>query len=62
MNQKTFNTVAGTIFLIVALVHLWRALTQTPIEISTTIVPVWVSWIAVIVAATMSYQGLRKRR
>jgi len=61
MNQKSFNMWAGLIFIIVAAVHLWRALSGADLMIGTTMVPVWCSWVAVIIAGILGYNGLKKR-
>lgn len=61
MNQSTFLKVSGLIFLVVALVHLWRAVSGVDIMFGETLVPMWLSWLAVIFIGFLSYQGLRKR-
>ena len=59
MDRKTFLTAAGVIFAVVALVHLTRIYMGWPIEIGTWMVPMWVSWIGLVVAGTLSFFGLR---
>ena len=58
MDRKQYLTVAGAIFVIVALVHLVRALMDWPIVIAGWIVPMWLSWLAFAVAAALGYFGL----
>ena len=59
MDRKTFLVVAGVIFAMVALVHLMRITMGWPIAIGSWSVPMWVSWIGLVVAGTLSFFGLR---
>jgi hypothetical protein len=61
MTHQNYHKFAGIIFLIVALVHLWRILTAMPVAFGTAFVPMWASWAAVIIAGYMSYAGLRRK-
>lgn len=61
MNQSTFLKTAGIIFLVVALLHLWRAISGMDLMLGDTLIPMWLSWIVVIALGFLSYQGLRKR-
>jgi len=58
MNQKTFVLLAGVIFAIVALAHLLRIFMDWPIVIDNWTVPMWLSWIALVVAGDLSGFGL----
>ena len=57
MDQKTFSVVAGAIFALVALLHLVRIYMGWPVVIGSWTVPMWVSWIGLIVAGALSYLG-----
>jgi len=59
MNKKQFSFVAGAIFVVVALAHLLRIYMGWMVMIGDWMVPIWLSWIAVIGAAALSYFGLR---
>jgi len=59
MDRKTFLAVAGVIFAVVALVHLARIALGWQIMIGSWTVPMWVSWIALVVAGALSFFGLR---
>ncbi len=59
MNQKTFCLVASVIFTLVALLHLLRIFMGWPIVIGSWSIPVWLSWIGLVVAGGLSYFGLR---
>jgi hypothetical protein len=58
MDQKTFTLLAGVIFAIVALLHLLRICMGWPVVIDDWAIPMWVSWIALVVAGGLSYFGL----
>lgn len=45
MSRKPYLLLSGTIFLIVALLHLLRLFTSVPVLIGTSAVPIWVSWL-----------------
>jgi len=55
MEQKTFNTVAGAIFAVVALAHLLRLVLGWPVVVGGWTVPMWVSWIGLVVAGGLCY-------
>jgi len=59
MNIKTFSLVAGLVFGVVALVQLLRIVMAWDVMIDGWAAPMWISWIAVIVAGFLSYSGLR---
>ena len=61
MNQNTFLTVSGSIFFVVALLHLWRAVNDIDVMFGVTVIPLWLSWSVVVVLGYLAYQGLRKR-
>lgn len=58
MDQKTFSAVAGAIFALVALLHLMRIFMGWPASIGGWTVPMWLSWIGLAVAGSLSYFGL----
>ncbi len=62
MQQKQFSTVAGAIFAVVALAHLLRIAMGWMVMIGDWMVPLWLSWIAVIGAGGLSYFGFRAAR
>ena len=61
MSQKKYGTYAGTLFAIIAIVHLVRIVQEWPAVINGTSIPVWASWVAVLLAGYMAYGGLRSR-
>lgn len=60
MNKKGFVTAAVTIFSIVGLLHLVRALYAWEMTISGVIVPVWVSWVAFVILGSMVFYGMKR--
>jgi Mn2+/Fe2+ NRAMP family transporter len=59
MEAKTFSLVAGVIFAVVALAHLVRIVMDWSVIIGDWSIPMWVSWVALIVAGGLSLVGLR---
>ena len=59
MDQKTFSLVAGVIFAMVALFHLMRIFAEWTVIIRDWSIPMWVSWIALVVAGGLALLGLR---
>lgn len=59
MNKKTYLSVTSVIFLIVALVHGWRALTGSDLMLGDMAIPVWASWVGLLVAGFLAYSGFK---
>lgn len=57
MNQKTFTIIASAIFGVVALFPVLRVLFGWPAIVGGWTVPMWLSWIGLIVAGGLSYSG-----
>jgi hypothetical protein len=49
MNAKTYCRVSGTLFILMAVVHIWRVVTATPIDVAGSAFPMSVSIGAAIV-------------
>jgi len=62
MSQRTLSLVAGVVFGLVALAHVLRILLGWSIVIQDLSVPMWASWIAVIVMGYLAYEGFRLAR
>jgi hypothetical protein len=58
MTREAFCIVAGVIFAVVALLHLLRIYMDWPVVIADWSVPMWVSWIALVVAGILAIWGL----
>ncbi len=59
MDAKAFSLVAGVIFALVALFHLVRIFMELTVIIGDCPIPMWVSWIALVVAGGLALLGLR---
>jgi hypothetical protein len=59
MNRKTFCTVAGAIFALVAVFHLIRIFADWPLIIRDWSLPNSVSWVALVVAGGLALLGFR---
>jgi len=59
MSQKTFALTAGVIFLLIALGHIFRVVFGAELLVEGRTIPMWASWVAVIVAGYLAYEGLR---
>ncbi|MGB9153742.1 MAG: hypothetical protein WCD70_11740 [Alphaproteobacteria bacterium] len=59
MSQHNFSLVAGVIFLVMALAHLWRIAQGWGVVIEGYVIPMWISWVGMIVAGFLAYYGLR---
>jgi hypothetical protein len=58
MSQKTFSMVAGVLFLLIALGHVLRIAFGASVVIQNTSIPMWVSWIAFVVAGYLASEGI----
>jgi len=62
MDQKTYNTITAVVFLVVALLHLLRIIFGWPAQIGDLSIPLWASWLALIVSGGLAYFGFRQNR
>jgi len=58
MNDKLFHLIAGTIFALVVLLQALRIYMGWPVVIGGWSAPMWISWIAIVVAGGLSYFAL----
>lgn len=61
MNAQTYSRLAGTIFAIIAILHLIRALKGGEATLDGTTIPVDASWIGLLVAGALAWLGLTAR-
>lgn len=59
MDKKDYGLFAGSLFLLVFILHGIRILAGWDVVIAEWEVPMWVSWVAVFVTAYLSYTGLQ---
>ena len=62
MTQRAFNLAAGTVFLLVALLHALRLFFGWPAIIAGWSIPLWVSWAGVVLASFLSFTAFRRLR
>jgi len=62
VNQKTFLLVASMIFSLITLGHLSRIVFKWPVLLGGWAVPVWISWVALLVFACLAFEGFRLAR
>ncbi|MBA3958416.1 MAG: hypothetical protein H0X51_08525 [Parachlamydiaceae bacterium] len=46
--------VAGIVFSLMALLHIWRLYTGTLILFGTTLVPFWINWVGLLISAALA--------
>ena len=57
--EHTYLLVAGIIFSVVAVAHLWRLFATGNLVLMGWVVPLWLSWFGVAIAAYMAYASFR---
>ena len=60
MDQRTYNTLTAALFLIIAVAHLLRIIFGWAAQIGGLDIPVWASWVALVVAGALAYVGFRQ--
>ena len=58
---NTYVVVSGLIFGVVSVTHIARALAAVPVQLGSYAVPVWVSWVAAVVAGSLCAWAFRSR-
>ncbi len=58
MNDKLFHLIAGTIFALVALLHVLRIYMGWAVVVGGWNAPMWLSWIGLVVAGGLAYFAL----
>lgn len=59
MSQKIFSLVATVFFALVVVMHALRVFFGWNVEVNGWIAPMWVSWVALVVALCLSAEGIR---
>jgi len=62
MGRSGYRTISGVVFGLIALLHGIRAALQVPAQVGSTSIPVWVSWVAVVVAGALCVWAFRSSR
>ena len=58
MSQKTFSLVVGLVFLLIAVMHALRLALRWEAVVNGWSVPMWVSALALLIAAYLAFEGL----
>ncbi|HEY4506226.1 MAG TPA: hypothetical protein VJJ24_02180 [Candidatus Paceibacterota bacterium] len=59
MDKQTYYKAAGVIFLIIAVLHLFRAIYEWEAIMGGYVIPVWYSWVAVVIAGYLGIRGMQ---
>lgn len=59
MTSQNYSLLAGTIFLLVTLLHLSRIIFGGTVVIANWVVPIWLSWGGLVGAGFLAWQGLK---
>lgn len=62
MALKNFLSYSTFIFAAIGILHLLRVLYEWPAYIGGWVVPMWISWLVVIVAVLLVWSGLKLRK
>ena len=62
MRQKTFSLVVGLTFLLIAVMHVLRLALKWEVVLNGWSVPMWVSAVALPIAAYLAFEGLKPAR
>jgi hypothetical protein len=62
MTPRIFSLITATLFSLITLLHALRLLRGWQVTIGDIVVPLWVSWIGLVIAGYLAYQGVRLSR
>jgi hypothetical protein len=62
MKSNSYELVSGSVFGIIAALQAIRAVLQVPVQVGAQAVPVWFSWVAVVVAGCLCISAFRTAR
>ena len=62
MSAQAYSRLAGTIFAVIAILHLIRALKGAEATLDGVTIPVEASWIGLLVSGTLAWLGFTARR
>jgi apolipoprotein N-acyltransferase len=60
--SRPFTWIAAAIFALMALVHIYRLISHFQVVIGTHSIPMWVSYVAIVVTALLSWMLCREAR
>ena len=62
MTSTQYGYATSALFALIGAGHLWRVLAGSPVSIGEWAVPMWPSWVAIVVAGSLAWQGCRVAR
>lgn len=62
MSTKTYLLVVAVFFTLTAALHLVRALYGWPAVIGAVVLPLWASWVALVITGALAYCGFKLSR
>jgi hypothetical protein len=57
MTSTLYGYATSIVFALIGAGHLWRVLAGWPVSIGAWAVPMWPSWVAIVVAGALAWQG-----
>jgi hypothetical protein len=60
--MRAYLQISGALFTIIAVAHLLRLLRHWPIDLAGHMVPLWASWLGLVLAGALSIWALRLMR
>lgn len=62
MSAQMYVNITGALFAVIAVIHLARLTEGWEAQIAGWIVPLWVSWVFLVIAGILAYSALRIRK
>ncbi len=59
MERSGYRTISGVVFGLIALGHGIRAVLNVPAQLGQTAIPVWISWVALVIAGVLCVWAFR---
>jgi hypothetical protein len=59
MTQKSYNLVTGVLFIVIGSLHLLRSIVGWDAVVGGVEIPLWISWVVVVLAAYLAYYGIK---
>ena len=60
MNKNAYPMISGVFFGLVSLTHLLRVIFSVSAQVGTWMVPMWMSWLAIVVTGALCVWGFRQ--
>ena len=57
--MRAYIQVTGVVFVVVALAHVVRLVLDWPVQVAGWVVPIWISWIGILVAGALCVWAFR---